>query len=298
MSAVYKLSKRGLIIPPKHLKNSIQYEAMMGSVAYGVSSNNSDIDIYGFSIPPKETIFTHLAGYIPGFGRKPIGFNQFQQHHILDKTDGKEYDITIFNIIKFFQLCMDNNPNMIDSLFVPQRCILHITQIGTLIRENKKLFLHKGSYHKFKGYAYSQLHKMDIKDPDPGSKRYDMVKKYGYDLKFAYHLVRLLDECEQILVKGDLNLENNREQLKSIRRGEWTKDQIVDYFNLKEATLEKLYTTSTLQHSPDEDKIKTLLINCLEQYYGNLNNILYKPNQLDKFINDLEGLIYTYTGRK
>ncbi len=298
MSTVNKLLKRKLITPPKHLKNSIQYEAMMGSIAYGVSSDNSDIDIYGFSIPPKEMIFTHLDGCIPGFGKKPTSFEQFQQHHIVDKTDNKEYDITIYNIVKFFQLCMDNNPNMVDCLFVPQRCILHIAKIGMMVRENRKIFLHKGAYHKFKGYAYSQLHKMDIKKPDPGSKRYNIVEKYGYDLKFGYHLVRLLDECEQILIKGDLNLENNREQLKSIRRGEWKKEQIVEYFNMKEPLLEKLYVTSTLQHSPDENKIKTLLINCLEQHYGSLNNIIRKPNQLDDFIHDIEGLIYTYTGRR
>ena len=298
MSIINKLLKRKLITPPKHLKNSTQYEVMMGSIAYGVSSDNSDIDIYGFSIPPKETIFTHLAGHIPGFGKKPNGFDQFQQHHILDKTDNKEYDIVIFNIVKFFQLCMINTPNMVDCLFVPQRCILHITKIGMMVRENRKLFLHKGSYHKFKGYAYGQLHKMNIKKPNPGSKRYDMVQQYGFDCKFAYHIVRLIDECEQILVKGDLDLENNKEQLKSIRRGEWKKEQIVEYFHMKEATLEKLYTTSKLQHGPDENKIKTLLINCLEQYYGSLNNILHKPNQLDNFINDIEGLIYSYTGRK
>ncbi len=298
MSIIDKLTKKKLITPPKHLKNSIQYEAMVGSIAYGVSSNDSDIDIYGFSIPPKEIIFPHLAGYIPGFGRNPTKFEQFQQHHIFDKTNNKEYDITIFNIIRYFQLCMENNPNMIDSLFVPQRCILHITQIGTLIRENRKIFLHRGAWHKFKGYAYSQLHKMNIKKPISGTERDLSTKKYGYDVKFAYHLVRLLDECEQILTVGDVNLENNREQLKAIRRGEWTKEKVMEYFDLKDKLLSELYNTSKLQYKPDENKIKTLLINCLEQYYGNLNNIVHKPNQLDSFLNELEELVYSYTGKK
>jgi len=271
-SITASLSQKQLIAPPPFIKSNIQYEVQMGSVAYGVSSDESDIDVYGFCIPPKHVIFPHLAGTIPGFGRQQNKFEQYQQHHVKDVSSGKEYDITIYSIIKYFQLCMDNNPNMIDSLFVPRRCILHTTQIGGHVRENRKLFLHKGAWFKFKGYAYSQVHKMKIKNPDETSTRYAMIKKHGYDVKFAYHVVRLLNEVEQILIEHDIDLERNREQLKSIRRGEWTMEQIIDYFESKEKSLESVYAESDLQHSPDEDKIKNILLECLEMHYGSLSD--------------------------
>ena len=75
----------------------------------------------------------------------------------------KKYDLTIYNIVRYFHLCMENNPNIIDSLFVPRRCVLHSTQVGNLVRENRKMFLHKGSWFKFKGYAYSTLNKIRTK---------------------------------------------------------------------------------------------------------------------------------------
>ena len=162
-SIVDRLMKRQLITPPSFMKNNIHYEVMMGSVAYGVSSDDSDVDLYGFCIPPKTMIFPHLAGEILGFGRQKKRFEQYQQHHVLDPSNGKEYDFSIYSIIKFFQLCMDNNPNMIDSLFVPRRCVLHSTQVGEHVRENRKLFLHKGSYWKCKGYSFSQIHKLKTK---------------------------------------------------------------------------------------------------------------------------------------
>lgn len=118
---------------------------------------------------------------------------------------------------------MQNNPNMIDVLFVPRRCILYSTQVGEMIRSNRKMFLHKGSWHKFKGYAYSQLSKAENSIPAEGTKRREDYDKYGYSLKFAYHVIRLLDEIDQILTEGDLDLTRNKEQLKSIRRGEWKK---------------------------------------------------------------------------
>jgi predicted nucleotidyltransferase len=166
-STIKKLEGKSLIRPPSWLSDNIQFETIMGSVAYGVSSDTSDMDIYGWAIPPKDEIFPHLSGEIPGFGTPRERFEQFQQHHI-DCPDelagkGRMYDVTIYNIVKYFQLCMENNPNMIDSLFTPAECVLHITQVGNIVRENRKLFLHKGCWPKFKGYAYSQLHKTDNK---------------------------------------------------------------------------------------------------------------------------------------
>jgi hypothetical protein len=167
---------------------------------------------------------------------------------------------------------MENNPNMIDSLFVPERCVLHSTEIGNMVRENRKLFLHRGCWHKFKGYAFSQLHKMRTKSPEIGSKRAELVDKYSYDIKFAYHVVRLLDEVEQILTLGDLDLERSREHLKAIRRGEVKESEIYDFFQLKEKTLEEAYASSFLPYGPNEEKIKKLLLECLEEHYGKLSN--------------------------
>jgi predicted nucleotidyltransferase len=128
-SKIQELEKRKLIKPPRWLATNVMYETIMGSKAYNVSSDSSDMDIYGFCIPTKELVFPHLAGEIMGFGKQKERFDQFQQHHIFDDDalggDGREYDVQIFSIVKYFQLAMENNPNLIDSLFTPQNCVLH-----------------------------------------------------------------------------------------------------------------------------------------------------------------------------
>jgi len=273
LKVLKRLKNKGLINPPEWLIQNIQMLVMMGSVAYGVSDDTSDIDVYGFCIPPIKYIFPHVDGKIYGFDEIK-GFEQWQQHHVDDKESRKEYDFSIYGIIKYFKLVMDNNPNMVDSLFVPRRCILYTTQIGEYIRENRKVFLHKGAFHKFKGYAFSQLHKMKIKSPEMGSKRYESVQKHGYDVKFAYHVVRLIDEIEQILTEHDLDLTRSREMLKAIRRGEWKEDQVIEYFELKEKHLEELYHKSTLPHRPQKGKIKKILMECLEIHYGSIDNYI------------------------
>lgn len=252
---------------PSWLPHNCMYLTQMGSVAYGCSGESSDWDVYGFCIPPKDMVFPHLRGEIPGFGRQHKRFDVWQQHHIESEDGKRSYDFSVYSIVRFFHLCMENNPNMVDALFVPDNMIVHITHVGNMVRDARKMFLHKGCWHKFKGYAFQQLNKLKRK---PEGKRVELVEKFGFDVKFAYHIVRLLNEVEQILEEGDLDLIRSKEQLKSIRRGEWTEQQIRDHFESRVKTLEKLYADSKLPHGPDETEIKSLLIRCLKRHYGDL----------------------------
>jgi len=274
------LSEKDLKSCPKWLPNNCHYLTIIGSHAYGVNTKDSDFDVYGFCIPPKNIIFPHLDGEIDGFGRQKKKFEQWQIAHLLVKE--KEYDFSVYNIIKYFNLCMENNPNIIDSLYTPHNLVLFSTIIGDTVRENRDLFLHKGVYHKLKGYAYSQLHLMKTKNPQKDSKRYENIQEHGYDTKYAYHVIRLIDECEQILETHTLDLQRNNEQLKAIRKGEVSEEEIRRIFAEKEKYLMKLYETSTLRYSPDEDAIKSLLLKCLEGHYGSLDKCVTINKEKEK----------------
>jgi predicted nucleotidyltransferase len=289
-----RLEAEKLIHPPHFLIDNLAYATIMGSVAYGVSSDTSDMDIYGFCFPTKELLFPHLSGEIPGFGRQIQRFEQFQQHHVGDHSSGKEYDITIYSIVKYFQLCMDNNPNMIDSLFTPRRCHLHSTPAAELVVENRRMFLHKGAMHKLRGYAYAQRSKIEKHSNSSNPKRQADIAEFGLDTKFAYHLIRLILQAEQILMEGDLDLTRNRELLKSIRRGEWSLERINSFFEEKEKLLEKLYIESSLQDRPDELAIKSLLVKCLEHHYGSLDKIVTVPGRSDALWVELQQLVEKY----
>lgn len=351
MSILKELKTNNLINPPEFVISQIQYEVLMGSVAYGVSDDVSDMDIYGFCFPYKDMVFPHLRGDIQGFGRQKKNFEQYQQHHIFNPSNKRNYDLSIYNIIKYFQLCLENNPNMIDSLFVPQRCILHCSQIGDHVRANRKKFLHAGSYYKFKGYAFSQKNKMKNKViisiikfekqfnletykinfaevveeiewrekkrkkqhtklfnlttddlveyryllnqcKDPSKRKINILNK-GYDTKFAYHVVRLLNECEQILLEGDIDLEQDRERLKSIRRGEWSIKKIDNYFEEKERYLEKLYQETKIPYSPNESVIKALLVECLEMHFGSLDKCINILDKNQQALRDIQKILDT-----
>jgi predicted nucleotidyltransferase len=357
-NVVQDLEKKGLIHPPSWLSCNTMYLTIMGSHAYGVADTSvkskiPDFDVYGFAIPPKNLIFPHLDGHIPGFGGTPRTFEEFVNHHVFDKDalggSGKEWDLTIYNIVKFFELCRENNPNMIDSLFTPENCVLHCTQVGQMVLDNRKLFLSKLCWKKCRGYAKEQLKKMNDKNIvaketvekireledkngidhkttivqieqeianrnsveslknlseeelkyyhslyESGlkeSQRFEIHKFHGFDTKFAYHILRLFDEAEQILLEGDLNLQRASDSMKAIRRGDWTAEEIRDWATEKDKALEVAYVSCKLPDRPPIGPIKQLLVNCLEHHYGSLQACVSQAGWAETALKDIDAML-------
>lgn len=291
-----ELEKKGLINPPKWLSPNCQYLTICGSMAYSTNTNDSDFDVYGWVIPPLSMVFPHTTGTILNFGTQPPQFESLQKHHVFDKDalggKGREYDFCIYGIVKFFNLAMAGNPTVVDSLFTAANCLLHCTPAGQLVRDNRKLFLSKEYFIRCRAYGFSQLHKMTIKEPI--GKRKEDIEKHGFDLKFASNLVRLLSQAEQVLTTGDLDLQQNKEHLKAIRRGEVSEANIRQWAADKELQLENLCAESKLIQESDEEKIKTLLLNVLEMHYGSLDKVIYKPKRSDECIDKIKEVLQEY----
>jgi predicted nucleotidyltransferase len=261
----YRKNKVGQIEP--FIAENLIYETRIGSNAYGCSQNSSDTDIYGITVPPKSYILPHTGGYIPDFDDYPY-FGNYQRHHV-KMDDAKEYDFDIYGILKFLKLAEKSNPNQIDALFAPQTCVTHCTDVGRIIRESRHVFLSKEYKRRTMGYAYSQIKKLE--NPGQGD-RSDLVEKYGWDVKFGYHCVRLVTQCEQVLKNCDLDLRKYNDMFKSIRNGEWSKDDIQKWFNDKESHIDELERQSDLPNKVDHSKVKGLLVDCLRSFFDNLDD--------------------------
>ena len=75
------------------LKDSCIFFTKHGSHAYGTNTPESDLDIRGIVIPPKE----YFLGFV----------NQFEQVSTSGKsTDPDVPDLVAFDIVKFFRLAM------------------------------------------------------------------------------------------------------------------------------------------------------------------------------------------------
>lgn len=113
----------------------------------------------------------------------------------------------------------------------------------------------------------------------------------SFDIKFAYHIIRLLDEAEQILLEGDIDLQRAREPMKAIRRGEWTAEEVRSFAMEKEKALEAAYTNCKLPEKPAVEPLRQLLLNCLEAHYGSLQNCVAQVGWAEQTLKDMDVLL-------
>jgi len=125
----------------RDFSKTIILEAVVGSKLYGTATPDSDTDIRGVFIPPIKTLI-----------------DPFIKTEILNISD--EEDTTLYSLGKFINLCADNNPNILELLFVPDRFINFKDNMWDRVVENRHLFLSKNIKNKFLGYAFSQLEKL------------------------------------------------------------------------------------------------------------------------------------------
>jgi predicted nucleotidyltransferase len=94
-----------------------------------------------------------------------------------------------------------------------------------------------------------------------------LEEKYGYDTKHAYHLVRLIRMCREVLTTGKVIVKRpDREELLSIRNGAWSYDKLIEFAETEDLALNELYQTSTaLPKLPDREKLDQLCISLVEK---------------------------------
>jgi uncharacterized protein len=97
--------------------------------------------------------------------------------------------------------------------------------------------------------------------------RSSLEEKYGYDTKHAYHLVRLIRMCREVLTTGKVIVKRpDREELLAIRNGAWSYDQLIEFAEREEEELGVVYATSTaLPKTPNKEKLDELCIQLVDK---------------------------------
>ncbi len=101
--------------------------------------------------------------------------------------------------------------------------------------------------------------------------RYQNNLEHGknYDSKNMMHTFRLLDMAEEILKEGKIIVKRpNREELLSIRNGEWQYDALIEKANEKMHRVEAAFRQSSLPDAPDLEAIKATLVEMRSVFYG------------------------------
>jgi uncharacterized protein len=126
MTSIEQLREAGCII----------FECISGSKAYGLNMPGSDTDIKGIFVLPQD---------------------QFYGLQYTGQVSNETNDIVFYEIGRFMELLLRNNPNIIELLGTTKECILHRDPIMDLIKTED--FLSKRCQDSFAKYAFSQIKK-------------------------------------------------------------------------------------------------------------------------------------------
>ena len=148
--------------------NLLIYSYIRGSHAYGLQKEDgsSDIDTASVFIEPNEWV---------------LGLGLDVQEQIQDERG----DNVWYSLKKFMNMLLSSNPTVLESLFIPDRCILYEHPIMTEIKKHRDKFITKACFKPFLGYAYEQikkargLHKLFVNPVD--------TKKESLDFAYTFY---------------------------------------------------------------------------------------------------------------
>ena len=252
-------------IPKDILRENLQLSdwsiltAYRGSMVHGTYLGNKtfhaidDKDAMVICVPPRD--------YYLGFNTHKLG-----RKGVKTVLKG-EWDIVCYEARKAISLLEKGNPNMLAILWLRENDYMNITPAGQTLLDRRTLFDGKHVYKSFVGYARGQLHRMThgVKEGYMGAKRKALFEEYGYDVKNAGHLIRLLRMAVEYLTTGEMNVfRHDASELIDIKRGKWTLREVEDESKRLFDLADKALITSSLPSRPNHAIISDLCMGVIE----------------------------------
>ncbi len=210
------------------------YRCIVGSQAYGLSHEQSDVDRRGFYLPPAN-----------------LHWSLFGVPEQLEKAESDE---CYWELQKFIQLALRANPNVLECLYTP--LVETVTPLAQELLDQREIFLTRLVFQTYNGYVISQFKKLEQ----------DLRARGEIRWKHAMHLIRLLLSGITILRDGFvmISVDPYREQLLSIRHGECDWEQVNEWRLQLHQAFEDAYQHTRLPVQPDYRKANDFLIQARE----------------------------------
>lgn len=192
---------------------------VVGSTAHGLSVDDGvdDRDEMGVCIEPLASM---------------MGASEFEQviYRTAAVREGKhdaksragDLDLTVYSLRKWTRLALHGNPTVLLLLFLPPELCVERVSVGAQLQELAPYFASREAGQRFLGYLTAQKQRLLGERGGMDVRRPELIEKYGYDTKYAMHMVRLGFQGIEFLKTGRMTLpmaEPERSWIRSIRVG-------------------------------------------------------------------------------
>ncbi|HYO77710.1 MAG TPA: nucleotidyltransferase domain-containing protein [Thermoanaerobaculia bacterium] len=208
----------------------IIFRCVVGSRAYGLEHEESDVDRRGIYLPPSEL--------------------QWALYGVPEQLENDATQEVYWELEKFLKLALKANPGILECLYSP--LVEHASELAQELLAMREIFLSKLVYQTYNGYVLSQFKKIEQDVRTRGEVRW----------KHPMHLIRLLLSGIAILRDGyvPVRVEEHRDALLAIRHGAMSWDEVYAWRLALHKEFDEAFTRTTLPERPDFERANAFLI--------------------------------------
>lgn len=180
------------------------------------------------------------------------------------RSGSGDLDLVMHSLRKYCRLTANGNPTMLLPLFVTGTGVLECTALGKSLVDKRDMFLSQRCGQAFLGYMHAQRERLSgERGSRHGKPRQELINQYGFDTKYAGHVIRLGFQGLEVMQTGTLSLpmrEAEREYVIAIRTGKITLNEVLQRAGELERELKDSLGHGPLPPQPDWDGIDEFLI--------------------------------------
>jgi uncharacterized protein len=208
-------------IQDSDLYRHVIYRCVVGSRAFGLDVEDSDVDRRGIFLPPAKL---HWSIY-----------------GLPEQIENPENQECYWELQKFLVLALKANPNVLECLYTP--LVEHAEPIAEELLHEKARFISRLVFQTYNGYVLSQFRKLEQ----------DLRTRGELKWKHVMHLIRLL--LSGITILRDqvvpVKVGEHRDRLMSIRCGQVTWEKTNEWRLQLHKQFDEAYERSTVPERPD-----------------------------------------------
>jgi hypothetical protein len=236
--------------------------AIVGSTIHGTSvAAQDDYDALGIVIEPPS---------------RALGLTNFETLVYRTQPDGVrsgpgDLDLTFHCLRKYARLAANGNPTILLPLYVPDEGIIApLHPLGKELRARRAMFLSKKVGKAFLGYLIAQRERLMGSRGQMNVTRPELIEAYGFDVKYAGHILRLAYQGVELMTTGHLTLpmpEMQRAEIVKMRTGGFTLQQAMSRIGVVESELRDAMDNDVLPDVPDTEAIDDFIVLAYNQVW-------------------------------
>lgn len=212
------------------LYQRVIFQCIVGSQAFGLADDDSDIDRRGIYLPPAEL--------------------QWSLYGVPEQLECHRSQETYWELQKFLILALKANPNVLECLYSP--LVERVTPLADELLAMRSAFLSRLVYQTYNGYVMSQFKKMQA----------DLRNQGQVKWKHVMHLLRLLLSGIHVLRQGEVAVDvgGHRDRLLAIKRGEVPWEETEAWRLELHGEFDQALAQTRLPERPDYEQANNFLI--------------------------------------